>query len=576
MPDPALPVPTFTDRKTIEARHTWHLSDIYADWSAWDAACTELSSQIAAFPTRQGTLAHGSEHLLDALRATDTLGQLAYKVYYFVALKHDEDQRDNEIGGRKQRVDHLLAQWAQATAWFNPEVLAIPIATVRGWLDTSAGLSTYRFALEELFRLQEHVLDEGGERILSLAARVDGTAHEVYEALSTADIRYPTITLSTGETVQITYGKYRALLEQCRVQADRASAFTALHETFAANANTYASLYNGVAQRDVFGARARNYPTTLDAALFANAIPPAVVETLIATTRAGTAPLQRYQRLRRQALGLDTYHLYDVQVPLVDHPATYHYDDVLDWIVESTRPLGDDYMARMRRAFEGRWIDVYENAGKRSGAYSAPVYGVHPYMLLNYNGTLDGGVHAGPRDGPLDAHACSSHEAQPFVYSGYTIFVAEVPSTLSEALLLELHAVAHQRPARTHRPAAARDRRDRRHVLHAGDVRRLGTAGAPGRRGGRSDHRGVAGRSLHGHAPGLPRHLDRLRRALARRRGRASRTFSDRRSTCTSTPRATPRRRSWSPGSRAARRSSAARPSAGISICCVPAAATTR
>ncbi len=436
MPDPIQPVPTYSDRAMIDARHTWQLSDIYPDWAAWDAACAQLASQVEAFPARQGTLASGSEHLLDALRATDTLGQLAYKVYYYVALRHDEDQRDNEVGGRKQRVDHLLAQWAQATAWFNPEVLAIPLATVRAWLDASADLATYRFALEELFRLQEHVLDEGGERILSLAARVDGTAHEVYEALSTADIRYPTITLSTGETVQVTYGKYRALLEQCRVQADRASAFTALHETFAANANTYASLYNGVAQRDVFGARARKYASTLDAALFGNAIPTAVVETLIATTRAGAGPLQRYQRLRRQALGLDTYHLYDVQVPLVDHAATYHYDDVLDWVVESTRPLGDEYMARMRRAFEGRWIDVYETPGKRSGAYSAPVYGVHPYMLLNWNGTLDG-VFTLAHEMGHSMHTQFSHEAQPFVYSGYTIFVAEVPSTLSEALLLE-------------------------------------------------------------------------------------------------------------------------------------------
>lgn len=436
MPESPHVVPTYTDRADIDDRHKWQLSDIYADWPAWDTACAELATHIEAFPARQGTLAQGSDHLLGALRATDALGQLAYKVYYFVALRHDEDQRDNEVGGRKQRVDHLLAQWAQATAWFNPEVLAIPIATVRAWLDASADLATYRFALEELFRLQEHVLDEGGERVLSLAARVDGTAHEVYEALSTADIKYPSITLSSGETVQVTYGKYRALLDQCRVQSDRAAAFSALHETFAANANTYAALYNGVAQRDVFSARARKYATTLDAALFGNAIPTAVVDTLIATTRAGVGPLQRYERLRRQTLGLATYHVYDGQVPLVDHRATYHYDDVLDWVVESTRPLGGDYMERMRRGFAGRWIDVYETPGKRSGAYSAPVYGVHPYMLLNWNGTLDG-VFTLAHEMGHSMHTQYSHEAQPFVYSGYTIFVAEVPSTLSEALLLD-------------------------------------------------------------------------------------------------------------------------------------------
>jgi len=433
----ALPqIPTYTDRADIADGYKWQLSDIYPDWSAWDEACQDLATHIEAFPRRQGTLGDGPEQLLGALKATDALGQLAYKVYYYVALRHDEDQRDNEVGGRKQRVDHLLAQWAQATAWFNPEVLTIPLATVRDWLDETPDLATYRFALEELFRLQEHVLDEGGERILSLAARVDGTAHEVYEALSTADIRYPHITLSNGETVQVTYGKYRALLEQCREQSDRAAAFAALHETFATNANTYASLYNGVTQRDVFSARARKYDTTLDAALFGNAIPPAVVETLIATTRAGVAPLQRYQRLRRRALGLDQYHVYDGQVPLVDHRSTYRYDDVLDWVAASTAPLGSDYEARMRRGFAGRWIDVYETPGKRSGAYSAPVYGVHPYMLLNWNGTLDG-VFTLAHEMGHSMHTQYAHEAQPFVYSGYTIFVAEVPSTLSEALLLD-------------------------------------------------------------------------------------------------------------------------------------------
>ena len=530
---------------------------------------------VEAFPARQGTLAAGGEQLLNALRATDTLGQLAYKVYYYVALRHDEDQRDNEVGGRKQRIDHLLAQWAQATAWFNPEVLTIPIATVRAWMEASAGLATYRFALEELFRMQEHVLDEGGERILSLAARVDGTAHEVYEALSTADIRYPTITLSSGETVQITYGKYRALLEQCRVQADRASAFTALHETFATNANTYASLYNGVAQRDLFGSRARKYATTLDAALFANAIPTAVVETLIATTRAGTAPLHRYQRLRRQALGLDSYHLYDAQVPLVDHAAIYHYDDVLDWIVESTRPLGDDYVARMRRAFAGRWIDVYETPGKRSGAYSAPVYGVHPYMLLNWNGTLDG-VFTLAHEMGHSMHTQFSHAAQPFVYSGYTIFVAEVPSTLSEALLLDFMLARTSDPRE--RIVLLQHAIDEivGDLLHAGDVRRLGTAGASLRRDG---------------APRSPPSRWAIstwrpsRRITGRRstttssrasRGRASRTSSGRRSTCTSTPPATHRRRTWSRGSPADRPSSAARRSVATSTCCVRAAVTIR
>ena len=255
--------------------------------------------------------------------------------------------------------------------------------------------------------------------------------------LSTADARFPTITLSTGESVQVSYGQYRKLLATCRRQADRRKAYEALYDTYATSLNTYAALYNGVMQREWFHARARGYASTLDAALFGNDIPPAVVHNLIRETKAGVEPFRRYHKLRRRVLGLSEYFAFDGFVPLVDYDVHYRYDEVLDWIMDSVRPLGDDYLAKVREAFNGRWIDVYENQGKRSGAYSAPVYGSHPYMLLNYNDTLDA-VFTLAHEMGHSIHTMLSHETQPFVYAGYTIFVAEVPSTLSEALLLDL------------------------------------------------------------------------------------------------------------------------------------------
>jgi oligoendopeptidase F len=195
-------------------------------------------------------------------------------------------------------------------------------------------------------------------------------------------------------------------------------------------------LYNGVLQRDWFHARARGYQTTLEAALHGNDIPASVVENLIQVTKAGVEPLRRYHRLRRRVLGLASYRLYDVFVPLVEHDARYPYDEVLDWITASVAPLGREYQEHVRQAFEGRWIDVFENAGKRSGAYSAPVYGSHPYMLLNYNETLDA-VFTLAHEMGHSMHTLLAHRAQPFVYAGYTIFVAEVPSTLNEALFLD-------------------------------------------------------------------------------------------------------------------------------------------
>jgi len=436
------------NRLEIDDDHKWKLDDIYADWERWDLGRKELERRIDEYAALKGTLAQGPDRLLAAYRLNDDLGQLAHKVYFYPSLKYDEDQRDNAVNARRQQVQALLARWQQATSWLSPELLTIPLATVRQWLDSTPALSVYRFAIEEVFRLQEHVLDEQGERLLSLSNRLAGTPPDTYAALSTADARFPQVTLSTGETVTMSYGQYRAVLATNRNQADRRQAFLAHYGTYAANLNTYAALYHAVCQRDWFFARSRGYSTTLDAALHGNNIPPSVVETLIATTRAGVEPLRRYHRLRRRALKLERYCPYDFSIPIVDWDRRYRYDDVLAPIVEAVAPLGSEYQARMWRGFRERWIDVYENDGKRSGAYSAPVYGVHPYMLMNWNDTLDD-VFTLSHEMGHSMHTMLSHERQPFVYSDYTIFVAEVPSTLNEELLLEhLLAGATQRDER--------------------------------------------------------------------------------------------------------------------------------
>ena len=247
--------------------------------------------------------------------------------------------------------------------------------------------------------------------------------------------------LSQGVEVTLTYGQYRAILATNRNQADRAVAYQEFHKIYEASINTYASLYDAVLQRDLFFSQARGYASTLDAALHGNNIPTAVVENLIAATKAGTDPLRRYHRLRKQALGLDTYHSYDTTIPLVDFDRKYPYEDVLEWLPASVAPLGPDYERELRTILDGQCIDVYENPGKRSGAYSAPVYGVQPYMLLNYNDTLDA-VFTLAHEMGHSMHTVLSHAHQPFVYAGYTIFVAEVPSTLSEALFLN-YMLAH-------------------------------------------------------------------------------------------------------------------------------------
>jgi oligoendopeptidase F len=431
------------ERSTIDPKFTWNLSTIFPSWEAWEDGFRALDEGIARYAAHEGTLAQGGAQLLTVYRDGDALGQLAYRVYYYAMLQHDEDQRNNEINAKKQRVSLLLAKWQQATAWFNPELLQLPLAQVREWMEASSDLATYRFAIEELFRQQKHVLDHAGERLMSLAGPTGSTASEAYSALSTADARFPTITLTSGERVQVSYGQYRRLLSTCRAQADRRAAYEALYDTYGASLNTYATLYNGVMQQEWFSARARGYDTTLDAALFGNAIPPSVLETLIAETRAGAEPFRRYHTLRKRVMGLDEYFVYDALVPLVASDEQYPYETVQSWIVEAMAPLGAEYQARVRRAFDERWIDVFENQGKRSGAYSAPVYGAQPYILMNYNDTLDA-VFTTAHELGHSMHTLLSHESQPFVYSDYTIFVAEVPSTLAESLLLDF-MLAHAR-----------------------------------------------------------------------------------------------------------------------------------
>jgi oligoendopeptidase F len=430
--------PTVRSRKRgeIPARFKWNLDDIFPDWDAWESAYKRLDGGIERYAALKGTLAQGPEKLLEAFKLSEELGQLAYRVWYFPSLRYDEDQRDNTVNAKRQQVQILFARWKQAESWFNPELLKIPLDTVREWMARSDDLRLYRFAIEDLYRQQEHVLDEAGERLMSLSSRLASSPNESYWALSTADARFPTIKLSTGEEVTVSYGQYRAILATRREQSDRAAAFRALHDTYQASLNTYATLYNGVCQRDWFQARARGYKSTLEAALHGDNIPTSVVENLIETTRAGVEPLRRYHRLRRKALGVPSYHVYDFSIPLISFDKKYEYEQVLDWIVASVEPLGAQYQSRMREGFSGGWIDVYENDGKRSGAYSAPVYGTHPYMLLNYTDTLDD-VFTLAHEMGHSMHTILSHQHQPFVYSSYTIFVAEVPSTLSEALLLD-------------------------------------------------------------------------------------------------------------------------------------------
>src|SRR5438093_12469398 len=261
--------PHLRDRSHIPDRFKWDLTDIFPDWAEWQRAYEDLEVKIGGYAALQGTLAEGPDRLIAAMKLSDDIGQLTYTVWYVASLKYHEGQRDNQINARRQQVRILFAKASQACAWFNPELLHIPLPTVQQWLDEHSDLTIYRFAIEDLYRQQEHVLDDKGEHLLSLASRFSSTPHDAYSALSTADVKYPTVRLSTGD-VTLTYGQYRAILATNRNQADRQKAFVELHRLYETSINTYASLYNSVLQRDLFFAQSRGYKSTLEAALHGN------------------------------------------------------------------------------------------------------------------------------------------------------------------------------------------------------------------------------------------------------------------------------------------------------------------
>ncbi|MEP7156127.1 MAG: oligoendopeptidase F [Betaproteobacteria bacterium] len=429
------PKPTTMNRADIPAQYRWDFSPIYADWNAFEGGMKDFDGKIDAFAKMKGTLKNGPAAVLKAYKAFDEIGQLQYKLYGYTHLQRDVDTRNQDISGKFQRVTASFAKLGTATAWFTPELLTVPQATMEKWIAQTPALVPYKFSIMENYRQQKHVLDEKGEKLLSYAARFGATPTATFQELSTSDIKFPKVTLSDGKEVTLTPGAYQAVLGTNRNQADRGKAFEAYLKTYGATSNTYAAIYNGVMQRGWFTAQARNFPTTLDSALDGNAIPPSVVTTLVDAVRHGTAPLQRYLKLRKKILGLDTYHLYDGTIALYKSDTVYTFEDSRDLVLASVAPLGEDYVSRYKKFMSGKQVDVYENEGKRSGAYVSGIYGAGPYMLLNHNDTQDA-LFTLAHEGGHAMHTNLAFATQPFVTADYTIFVAEVASTTNERFLL--------------------------------------------------------------------------------------------------------------------------------------------
>jgi len=424
------------ERSEIADKYKWNLADIYPSWEAWEQGMVDLEQKMNEFKALEGTLSKGPENVAKAFKISDEMDIIAYLVYRYPYFHASLNNRDNDAAGKLQRVNTLYAQFGTATAWFTPELLSIGWETVSKWLDEYEGLAPYRFPIEDAYRRQKHVLSEDKERLLSYYNLLGASPDDAYIALSTADIKYRDVTLSDGSTTTLTAGNYRNILATNANQADRAAAMKVYYATFGDNANSYAALYNGVLQADWAGAQARNYNSCLEAGLDGYNVPTEVVENLIASVRKGLEPVHRYYKIRKDALGLKEYHNYDGSYPIVDYHPTYEYDDVVEWIINSVKPLGKDYQSRVRKAFDSRWVDVYESPNKTTGAYSGDCYGVHPFILMNYNKTIDNVFTLAHEFGHA-MHSVMANENQPKATAQYTLLGAEVASAVNEGLLMD-------------------------------------------------------------------------------------------------------------------------------------------
>lgn len=421
---------------STEDRYHWRLEDIFASEEAWEERFKQIEPVLTTLVAYRGRVAESAETLLEVLRTQDKLGELLEPVVVYAKMRLDEDNRDTL---RQQRFDRALAlatRIESETAFILPEILAVPTDTVARYLQEVPDLRLYERYLNVLLRRKAHILSADEERILALAGEVAESPDRIFSMLNDADLTFPDVTDSQGQSHPLTKGSYTHLLESSD-RTLRQHAFETLYATYDRLRNTLGATLGAEVRKNLFFSRARHYPTARQAALDANEIPESVYEHLVTAVRAHLDLLHRYVALRKRALGLDQLHMYDLYVPILPtEQEQIPYERALQIVEAGLWPLGEEYLKQLDNGLHDRWVDVYEKPGKTSGAYSWGAYGTHPYVLMNYQGNLDSVFTIAHEMGHA-MHTLLSGERQPYVYSHYVIFVAEVASTVNESLLIQ-------------------------------------------------------------------------------------------------------------------------------------------
>ncbi len=430
----SMPAHTLPTRDQVSPDDTWDLSSLYADDAAWEKDLKRLEKAIPRYDHFRGRLAESAETLVACLRHDERVDRLAERLGTYAFLKTTEDQANDRYQAMMGRYHAIAVRASEAASFLRPEILAIPQKTIARFLEDRR-LKPYRLLLTRLRRFKPHTLTKKEERLLAMQGEMAQVASKTFRQLSDADLKFGFVTDENGQKVELTNATFSQLLHSPKRRV-RKTAFHQYYRQFVAHENTLASLLAGSIHRDVYYARARKHPSALAAALFPDQVPQSVYDNLIATVRGRLPAVYRYFDLRRRYLRLKEIHHYDTYVPLLaDLDIERSWDQAVQLVMESLRPLGKDYCAVLRSGLEGRWCDRYPNVGKQSGAFSCGTYDGDPYILMNYKPKVLDDIFTLAHEAGHSMHSYYSAKKQPYLYYDYTIFVAEVASTFNEQLL---------------------------------------------------------------------------------------------------------------------------------------------
>lgn len=421
-------------RTQVAVEDTWDLSRMFASDAEWDAEAGSAPDKVATVASFRGRFAEGTAVIREALDALFVAQRSLQHLVVYASLRRDEDQTNTEAIARYEKAVALSINAGQELSFVQPELVSLPGEALRAAIDSDV-LDEYRFMLEDLERQKAHVLSEEIEAVLAQMADVTRMASDAFSALDNADIQFGQVTDEDGNELTLTKGRY-AILQESRDREVRKTAAEVYIKPYLEHKYTLASLHGASVRGDVVAARLRGYESARQQALFDDNIPATVYSNLIDTVRDEATPIvSRYLDLRRRALELDELQRYDLRVPLAPEPKKkYAYRDAVDVVLNGLGALGDQYVSDLRNGFNARWVDVHETRGKRSGAYSWGAYGAPPVMLMNWNSMLSD-VFTLAHEAGHSMHSYYSQAAQPIQYAGYSIFLAEIASTVNEVLL---------------------------------------------------------------------------------------------------------------------------------------------